>query len=140
MLGQVAVDRTSNEVGVLSGLFGMLDIRGAVVTADAMRTQRAASDLFIGRGGRHSRSKAAPCQEVREKPVSKAQSAVDRACENNMNRRLKGNACSADCEKPGGLTRLLSVSDESCGTRPNGCSADSRDASASAQDLTNSTQ
>ena len=45
-------------------------------------------------------------------PVAKVQLAVDRACEDNKNRRLKGNDCSADCGKPGGLTRLLSLSEK----------------------------
>ena len=48
MLGQVAVDKKSNEI---RALLEMLDLEGAVVTADAMHTQRETSELIIGKGG-----------------------------------------------------------------------------------------
>ena len=51
VLGQVAVDKKSNEIRALPALLGMLDIKGAVVTADAMHTQRDAAELIIGKGG-----------------------------------------------------------------------------------------
>ena len=38
-LGQVAVDKKSNEIRALPVLLEMLDIKGAVVTADAMHTR-----------------------------------------------------------------------------------------------------
>ena len=51
VLGQVAVDKKSNEITALPALLGMLDVKGAVVTADAMHTQRDAAELITGKGG-----------------------------------------------------------------------------------------
>ena len=51
VLGQVAVDGKSNEITALPALLEMLDIEGAVVTADAMHTQRDAAELTAGKGG-----------------------------------------------------------------------------------------
>ena len=51
MLGQVAVDGKSNEITALPALLEMLDIEGAVVTADAMHAQRDAAERIIGKGG-----------------------------------------------------------------------------------------
>ena len=50
-LGQAAVDEKSNEIWALSALLEMLDIKGAVVTADAMHAQRDAAKLTAGKGG-----------------------------------------------------------------------------------------
>ncbi len=43
MLGQVDVDITTNEIPKLKDLLDPLDIAGAVVTTDALHTQRAAA-------------------------------------------------------------------------------------------------
>ncbi len=43
VLGQAAVDEKSNEIRALPALLEMLDIKGTVVTADAMHTQRTAT-------------------------------------------------------------------------------------------------
>ncbi len=51
VLGQVAVDRKSNEVRALPALLEMLSLEGALVTADALHTQRAASEMIVGKGG-----------------------------------------------------------------------------------------
>ena len=51
VLGQVAVDGKSNETAALPALLVMLDIEGAVVTADAMHTQRDAAERITGKGG-----------------------------------------------------------------------------------------
>ena len=51
VLGQVAVDKKSNEITALPALLEMLDIEGAVAAADAMHTQRDAAELIIGKGG-----------------------------------------------------------------------------------------
>ena len=51
VLGQGAVDKKSNEITALPALLGMLDVKGAVVTADAMHTQRDAAELITGKGG-----------------------------------------------------------------------------------------
>ncbi len=48
---QVAVDKKSNETAALPALLEMLDVKGAVVTADAMHTQRDAAERIIGKGG-----------------------------------------------------------------------------------------
>ena len=51
VLGQVAVDRKSNEIRALPALLEVLDLKGATVTADAMRTQRDTSELIIEKDG-----------------------------------------------------------------------------------------
>ena len=51
VLGQVAVDKKSNEVRALPALLEMLHLEGALVTGDAMHTQRAASEMIVGKGG-----------------------------------------------------------------------------------------
>ena len=51
MLGQVAVDRKSNEVRALPALLEMLSLEGALAAADALHTQRAASEMIVGKGG-----------------------------------------------------------------------------------------
>jgi predicted transposase YbfD/YdcC len=49
-LGDVAVDEKSNEITAIPGLLGMLDIEGAVVTADAMACQTAIAGQVISQG------------------------------------------------------------------------------------------
>ena len=51
VLGQVAVDGKSNEIPAMAALLELLDIEGAVVTADAMHTQRKTAQLIIGKRG-----------------------------------------------------------------------------------------
>ena len=46
----MAVDAKSNEIRALPALLEMLDIKGAVVTADVMQTQRTASEPITGKG------------------------------------------------------------------------------------------
>ena len=53
VLGQVAVDKKSNEIRALPALLEMLSLEGTLVTADALHTQRAASELIIGKGGNY---------------------------------------------------------------------------------------
>jgi hypothetical protein len=52
ILGQVAVDEKSNEIAAIPKLLDLLDIKGAVVTIDAMECQKeiAATLLAGGRG------------------------------------------------------------------------------------------
>ena len=51
VLGQAEVDGKSNEIRALPALLDMMDLRGAVVTVDAMHTQRKAAETVIGKGG-----------------------------------------------------------------------------------------
>ena len=53
VLGQVAVDKKSNEIRALPALLEMLSLEGTLVTADALHTQRAASEPIIGKGGNY---------------------------------------------------------------------------------------
>jgi predicted transposase YbfD/YdcC len=50
-LGQVAVDETSNEITAIPELLGLLDIRGALVTIDAMGCQKAIAQTIQDGGG-----------------------------------------------------------------------------------------
>ena len=51
VLGQVAVDGKSNEITAVPVLLGALDLAGAVVTGDAMNTQRAIAAQVTKAGG-----------------------------------------------------------------------------------------
>jgi predicted transposase YbfD/YdcC len=51
VLGQQAVDQKSNEITAVPQLLKMLDIKGAVVTGDAMNTQKAIAEQIVQGGG-----------------------------------------------------------------------------------------
>jgi predicted transposase YbfD/YdcC len=51
VLGTVAVDDKSNEIPAVRQLLTLLDLRGALVTADAEHCQRETVALIVGRGG-----------------------------------------------------------------------------------------
>ncbi len=51
VLGQVAVDAKSNEITALPALLEMLSLKGRIVTADAMHTQRATAQTVTDRSG-----------------------------------------------------------------------------------------
>ncbi len=53
MLGQVKVDGKSNEIAAMPQLLEMLALKGRIVTADAMHTQRATAEAVTARGGDH---------------------------------------------------------------------------------------
>jgi len=50
VLGQVAVDAKSNEIPALRDLLGLMDIKGLVITADAMHTQRDTAEFITSHG------------------------------------------------------------------------------------------
>ena len=51
MLGQVRVEAKSNEIAALPALLDMLALKGRLVTADAMHTQRTTAAMVTARGG-----------------------------------------------------------------------------------------
>ena len=51
VLGQVKVDEKSNEITALPELLTLLDVRGCIVTIDAMGCQREIARQIIGQGG-----------------------------------------------------------------------------------------
>ncbi|HVV19775.1 MAG TPA: ISAs1 family transposase [Pseudonocardiaceae bacterium] len=53
VLTQVAVGAKTNEIPMLSGLLKVLDIEGAVITADAMHCQRETAQTIQERGGHY---------------------------------------------------------------------------------------
>jgi predicted transposase YbfD/YdcC len=53
VVGQVAVGAKTNEIPMLAGLLKVLDIKGAVVTADAMHCQRDTAQTIRERGGHY---------------------------------------------------------------------------------------
>jgi predicted transposase YbfD/YdcC len=52
-LGQVAVDAKSNEITAIPQLLEMLNLRGALVTIDAMGCQKAIAQKIVERGGNY---------------------------------------------------------------------------------------
>ena len=50
-LGQVTVDSKSNEIPAVRDLLDMIDVKGAVVTADAMHCQKETVEQIINNGG-----------------------------------------------------------------------------------------
>jgi predicted transposase YbfD/YdcC len=53
-LGQVAVDDKSNEITAIPALLELLDLRGALVTIDAMGCQKAVSQKIVDGGGHYA--------------------------------------------------------------------------------------
>jgi predicted transposase YbfD/YdcC len=53
VLGQCAVDVKTNEINVFGPLLDRLDITDAIITADALHTQRAHADYLSGRGAHY---------------------------------------------------------------------------------------
>jgi hypothetical protein len=51
VLGQIAVDETSNEISAMPALLELLDLDGRIVTADAMHTQRGTAGAIRAQGG-----------------------------------------------------------------------------------------
>lgn len=51
VLGQLACDAKSNEITALPRLLAMLDLKGAIVTADAMHCQKKTAQQIIDQGG-----------------------------------------------------------------------------------------
>jgi predicted transposase YbfD/YdcC len=51
VLGQVKVDEKSNEITAIPKLLEMLDLKGAIITIDAMGTQRKIAQLIHDKGG-----------------------------------------------------------------------------------------
>ena len=51
LLGAVKVEEGSNEIPAVSALLSLLDLRGAIVTADAMHCQRATVEKIVEGGG-----------------------------------------------------------------------------------------
>jgi len=53
VLGQLPVGAKTNEIPVLRKLLGTMDITGAVITADALHTQRGTADCIVSRGAHY---------------------------------------------------------------------------------------
>jgi hypothetical protein len=50
-LGQVKVDEKSNEITALPALLENLDITGAIITTDALNTQKNSAKTIVEKGG-----------------------------------------------------------------------------------------
>src|SRR5262249_35331507 len=53
-LGQVAVDAKSNEITAIPALLELLDLKGALVTLDAMGCQKAIAAKIVDQGGHYA--------------------------------------------------------------------------------------
>jgi predicted transposase YbfD/YdcC len=53
-LGQVAIDAKSNEITAIPALLELLDLKGALVTIDAMGCQKAIAQKIVGGGGHYA--------------------------------------------------------------------------------------
>jgi len=51
VLGQQAVEGKSNEIVAIPELLGMLDVKGKIVTIDAIGTQTAIAEQIVAKGG-----------------------------------------------------------------------------------------
>ncbi len=58
VLGQGGVDGKTNEISAFAPLLDRVDITGAIVTADALQTQRAQVDYLTGRGAHYLSGRA----------------------------------------------------------------------------------
>lgn len=52
-LGQVSVDEKSNEITAIPKLIESLELKGAIVTTDALNTQKATAAAIVGKGGNY---------------------------------------------------------------------------------------
>ena len=50
-LGQVKVDEKSNEITALPALLENLDIKGGIITTDALNTQTKSANIIVEKGG-----------------------------------------------------------------------------------------
>lgn len=50
-LGQITVESKSNEIPAVRELLGLIDVKGAIVTMDAMHCQKETAELVIANGG-----------------------------------------------------------------------------------------
>jgi predicted transposase YbfD/YdcC len=76
-LGQVAVDAKSNEITAIPVLLDLLDVRGALVTIDAMGCQKAIAQKIIDRGGDYILT----VKENQEHLLEDIQESLAQACE-----------------------------------------------------------
>jgi predicted transposase YbfD/YdcC len=51
MLGQVKIDEKSNELTALPALLEKLNIKGVIVTTDALNTQKQSANIIVEKGG-----------------------------------------------------------------------------------------
>ncbi len=70
MLAQCPVDGKSNEIKAVPTLLAMLDVRGCIVTCDALNTQKGLARQIIDQGGHYvlalKENHALLCEEVRD--------------------------------------------------------------------------
>lgn len=79
-LGQVAVDEKSNEITAIPALLDLLDIKGALVTIDAMGCQKAIAQKIIDQGGDYILT----VKENQEHLLADIQQALLDACDNDF--------------------------------------------------------
>jgi predicted transposase YbfD/YdcC len=78
-LGQVAVDGKSNEITAIPELLELLELRGALVTIDAMGCQKAIAQKIVDRGGDY----ALTVKDNQEHLLADIQQSFIDACEND---------------------------------------------------------
>ena len=93
VLGQVKVADKSNEIAAMPKLLEMLALKGRIVTADAMHTQRAAAESITARGGDYVLALKGDQASLH-----------DRACP-----REGGGAVVSGRPRPGGRTPVMST-------------------------------
>jgi predicted transposase YbfD/YdcC len=79
-LGQVAVDAKSNEITAIPALLELLDVRGALVTIDAMGCQKAIARKIVEGGGDYILT----VKDNQEHLLADIQAALAQACETDF--------------------------------------------------------
>src|SRR4051812_15138706 len=72
-LGQVAVDGKSNEITAIPVLLGMLNLKGALVTIDAMGCQKEVARMIVAGGGDYALT-------VKDNQANLARDIINRFC------------------------------------------------------------
>jgi predicted transposase YbfD/YdcC len=83
ILGQVMTDAKSNEITAIPQLLQLLDVRGALVTIDAMGCQKAIAKQIVQQGGDY----VLAVKENQEHLLDDIQATVAKACEGELPRK-----------------------------------------------------
>jgi predicted transposase YbfD/YdcC len=79
-LGQIAVDEKSNEIPAIPELLALLDVKGALVTLDAMGCQKEIAASIVERGGDY----VLTVKDNQPTLLAKVQDCLEKAFENNF--------------------------------------------------------
>lgn len=87
-LAQVACDDKSNEITAIPAVLKLVDIRGAIITIDAMGTQKAIASEIIDRGGDYVLALKGNHETLHQGAIDSIDEQMERGLKNSGARRL----------------------------------------------------